>query len=107
MQFLAEDVAAAHKPSTAELKAWFDKNSNKFALPSRYSVRHLYFSPDKRALDRASASLTNSYLRSCRGSFSGYELRQKKIRRKETSRVLGRMYGTGLAGAFHTCNCSR
>ncbi len=48
MQFLAEDVAAAHEPSTAELKAWFDKNSQKFALPSRYSFRHLYFSPDKR-----------------------------------------------------------
>ena len=48
MQFLAEDVAAAHEPSTAELKAWFDKNTKKFALPSRYSFRHLYFSPDKR-----------------------------------------------------------
>jgi hypothetical protein len=48
MQFLAEDVAAAHEPSTAELKAWFDKNKQKFALPSRYSFRHLYFSPDKR-----------------------------------------------------------
>ncbi len=48
MQFLAEDVAAAHEPSTAELKAWFEKNSNRFALPSRYSFRHLYFSPDKR-----------------------------------------------------------
>jgi parvulin-like peptidyl-prolyl isomerase len=48
MQFLAEDVAAAHEPTTAELKAWFEKNSSKFALPSRYSFRHLYFSPDKR-----------------------------------------------------------
>ena len=48
MQFLAEDVAAAHEPTTAELKAWFEKNSNKFALPSRISFRHLYFSPDKR-----------------------------------------------------------
>ena len=48
MQFLAENVAAAHGPSTAELKAWFDKNREKFALPSRYSFRHLYFSPDKR-----------------------------------------------------------
>ncbi len=48
MQFLAEDVAGAHEPSTAELKAWFEKNSSKFALPSRYSFRHLYFSPDKR-----------------------------------------------------------
>ncbi len=48
MQFLAEDVATAHEPSSDELKAWFDKNSSKFALPSRYSFRHLYFSPDKR-----------------------------------------------------------
>ena len=48
MQFLAEDVAAAHVPSMEELKAWFDKNNKKFALPSRYSFRHLYFSPDKR-----------------------------------------------------------
>jgi len=48
MQFLAEDVAAAREPSTEDLKAWFDKNKERFALPSRYSFRHLYFSPDKR-----------------------------------------------------------
>lgn len=48
LQFLAEDVAAAHEPSTDELKAWFEKNKEKFALPSRYSFRHLYFSPDTR-----------------------------------------------------------
>jgi len=48
MQFIAEDVATAHEPSPTELRAWFEKNSDKFALPSRYSFRHLYFSPDKR-----------------------------------------------------------
>jgi peptidyl-prolyl cis-trans isomerase C len=48
MQFLAEDVAAAAQPTTAELKAWFEKNSDKFALPSRVSFRHLYFSTDRR-----------------------------------------------------------
>jgi len=51
MQFLSEDVADAHEPSTAELKTWFEKNGTKFALPSRYSFRHLYFSPDKRGKD--------------------------------------------------------
>ena len=49
VQFLAEDVAAAHEPSIAELKAWFEKNTDKFALPSRYSFRHVYFSTDKRS----------------------------------------------------------
>jgi parvulin-like peptidyl-prolyl isomerase len=48
MQFLAEDVAAAKEPTTDELKAWFGKNSAKFALPSRISFRHVYFSPDRR-----------------------------------------------------------
>ena len=48
MQFLAEDVAAAHEPTTPELKAWYKKNADKFALPSRISFRHLYFSLDHR-----------------------------------------------------------
>jgi len=77
MQFLAEDVAAAHEPSTSELKAWFDKNEDKFALPSRYSFRHLYFSPDKRgkaaqqdaanALTRVSGQPENSALAASTG----------------------------------------
>jgi hypothetical protein len=48
MQFLAEDVATAREPTTAELKSWFDHNSAKFAQPSRFGFRHLYFSPDRR-----------------------------------------------------------
>jgi peptidyl-prolyl cis-trans isomerase C len=48
MQFLAEDVAAAHTPTDAELKAWFDQNANLFEEPTRVSFRHLYFSPDRR-----------------------------------------------------------
>jgi peptidyl-prolyl cis-trans isomerase C len=48
MQFLAEDVASAHEPTIAELKAWFEKNGKQFALPGRITFRHLYFSPDQR-----------------------------------------------------------
>jgi len=48
MQFLAEDVAAAREPSTDELRIWFARNTDKFALPKRVSFRHLYFSPDRR-----------------------------------------------------------
>jgi peptidyl-prolyl cis-trans isomerase C len=50
MQFLAEDVVAAREPTTDELKSWYEKNSAKFALPSRVSFRHLYFSPDRRGV---------------------------------------------------------
>jgi peptidyl-prolyl cis-trans isomerase C len=38
MQFLAEDVAAAYEPTTAELEAWYAKNDDKFALPGSTSV---------------------------------------------------------------------
>ena len=48
MQFIAEDVAAERAPTSAELKAWFEKNTNNFQEPPRVSFRHLYFSPDKR-----------------------------------------------------------
>jgi peptidyl-prolyl cis-trans isomerase C len=48
MQFLAEDVATAREPTSAELKRWFDQHSALFALPPRLSFRHLYFSPDRR-----------------------------------------------------------
>jgi len=48
MQFLAEDVAAAREPTTAELKSWFEKHSAMFTEPPRLSFRHLYFSPDRR-----------------------------------------------------------
>jgi len=61
MQFLAEDVAAAHEPTTAELRKWYEKNSSKFAQSSRASFRHLYFSPDRRgrrAREDAAGSLT-------------------------------------------------
>ena len=53
MQFLAEDVGAAREPDRAELEAWFAKNSDRFAQPSRVSFRHLYFSPDRRGSARA------------------------------------------------------
>ena len=48
MEFLAEDVSAAHEPSAEELKAWFAKNAERFTEPPRVTFRHLYFSPDRR-----------------------------------------------------------
>jgi peptidyl-prolyl cis-trans isomerase C len=48
MQFVAEDVAAARTPTSAELNAWFERNTAKFQDPPRVSFRHLYFAPDKR-----------------------------------------------------------
>jgi hypothetical protein len=48
MEFLFEDVSALREPTREELTAWFEKNSDRFALSARTSFRHLYFSPDRR-----------------------------------------------------------
>ena len=48
MEFLAEDLSDLREPTTEQLRAWFEKNSQRFALPSRTTFRHLYFSPDRR-----------------------------------------------------------
>ncbi len=48
MEFLAEDLTGVRDPKTEELKTWFEKNRERFALPGRVSFRHLYFSSDRR-----------------------------------------------------------
>jgi len=48
MEFLAEDVSKLEEPKPGELKAWYENNKGRFALPPRVSFRHVYFSPDRR-----------------------------------------------------------
>jgi peptidyl-prolyl cis-trans isomerase C len=48
MEFVAEDVSGLREPATEELRGWYAKNGERFALPGRRSFRHLYFSLDKR-----------------------------------------------------------
>ena len=43
VEFLSEDVSTLRDPEVKELKAWFEKNTSRFALPSRVTFRHLYF----------------------------------------------------------------
>jgi peptidyl-prolyl cis-trans isomerase C len=48
MEFLAEDLSALREPNREELKAWFEKNPQRFTITGRASFRHLYFAFDKR-----------------------------------------------------------
>ena len=48
VEFLSEDVSTIRDPGVQELKAWFEQNASRFALPSRATFRHLYFSFDRR-----------------------------------------------------------
>ena len=48
MEFLADDVSALRDPTTDELRAWYARNSDRFAEPGHRSFRHVYFSTDRR-----------------------------------------------------------
>ncbi|WNM57532.1 peptidylprolyl isomerase [Candidatus Nitrospira allomarina] len=48
MEFLIEDLAALRNPTTEELRAWYEKNPERFTPAPRVSFHHLYFSPDRR-----------------------------------------------------------
>ena len=48
MEFLADDVSALRDPTTDESRAWYARNSDRFAEPGRRSFRHVYFSTDRR-----------------------------------------------------------
>jgi len=48
MDFLAADLATLDEPSNAQLKEWYAKRSDRFAVAPHLSFRHLYFSFDKR-----------------------------------------------------------
>ena len=60
MEFLAEDVSGLREPQTNELKEWFEKNSQRFALPSRIWFHHVYFSLDRKG-EKAPEAAARAY----------------------------------------------
>jgi peptidyl-prolyl cis-trans isomerase C len=58
VEFLSEDVAAAHEPTTDELRNWYAKNSQKFSLADRATFRHLFFGFDRRGQNAQTAALS-------------------------------------------------
>jgi peptidyl-prolyl cis-trans isomerase C len=59
VEFLSEDVSTMRDPGVKELRAWFKQNASRFALPSRVTFRHLYFSGDRRG-ERSSIDATRA-----------------------------------------------
>jgi parvulin-like peptidyl-prolyl isomerase len=103
MQFLAEDVAAAHQPTDSELRTWFERNQKLFEEPARASFRHLYFSPDRRhAATRADAEKALAELKSAPQAvkFAGADpFMFQDYYRDKTPEYLGKEFGPAFAQA--------
>lgn len=60
LAFLGADTAEVPAPDDAELRAWFAQHRARYAVPDVYSLRLLYFSPERRGravLEDARAAL--------------------------------------------------
>jgi len=103
MQFLAEDVAAAHQPTDSELKAWFDQNAKQFEEPARLSFRHIYFSPDRRGANAeadAGKALTKVKGEPQDVKFAGADpFMFQDFYRDKTAEYLGKEFGPPFAAA--------
>jgi hypothetical protein len=51
MEFISSDLVEPRIPSETELQAYFDANREKYRLPDRYSLQHVYLDPNKTTSD--------------------------------------------------------
>jgi hypothetical protein len=108
VQFLAEDVAAAHEPSTQELKSWFAGNAEKFALPGRVTFRHVFFGFDKRgpnaqkdaaaALPRLAGQPQNSPLAAATADAFMFEDYYAERTAEQLAKEFGPSFAVGIFG---------
>ena len=103
MQFLAENVAAAHEPSDAELKIWFDQNQKQFVASARTSFRHFDISPDRRganARSDAEKALVELNSQPENARFAGADpFMFQDFYRDKTSEYLSKEFGPAFAAA--------
>ncbi len=48
LELVTEDLVALAEPTEEELQAWLDANTATYTLEPRYTLRQVYFSPDRR-----------------------------------------------------------
>ena len=53
MSFLTAGLAPLPEPDDAELTTWFRANRQRYAIPAKFSLTHIYFNSDKRGADAA------------------------------------------------------
>ena len=55
LTFLTEDLALLDPATEAQLREFFEADSERYRVPARFTFSHIYFSPDRRATARADA----------------------------------------------------
>ncbi len=62
MSFLMEDTVVTDPLSDADIEAHFREHAERYGEPRRYTLRHVYVSPDRRGSDEAAMSAASDIL---------------------------------------------
>ena len=92
LRFLTEDIATGQPPSTADLRAYFDANAERYRQPERYSFSHRYFSTDRRedAHADAAAALIDP-------GIAGDPFMLQRSYAARSAQQIGNLFGTAFA----------
>ena len=107
LELLAEDIASLAAPTEQDLRFYLDENPDVFALEPRLTLRHVYFSRDRRGAavqQDALQLLQRISTDGPEGDFEQfgdplplpYELRD--VRESEVARLFGTVFTDGLQG---------
>ena len=107
LELLAEDVASLAAPTDQDLQSYLQANAEDFAIEPRLTLRHVYFSRDRRGED-AGKDATQLLQRIATDGPAGdfeqfgdplalpFELRD--VRESEVARLFGTLFTDGLKG---------
>lgn len=102
MDFLVSGESKAADPTDAELKAWFEQNSYKFAAPERRSFVHIYLSPEKHGgtIETVAASALNAAQSGTDWKSLGDPFIQKRSYAALPESEVTRLFGPDFASAI-------
>ncbi len=98
MSFLIEDTVVVDDVSEAELTAYFEENADRYGDAQRFTLRHVYVSPDRRGSDEEAARVATDILAQLQAEGGGAEPENTLWRRLGDPFMLRREYGRRTAG---------
>ena len=97
MSFLIEDTVVTDEVSEAELADYFEENADRYGDAQRFTLRHVYVSPDRRGSDEEAARVAEELLERLRTDEPGAEPENTLWRRLGDPFMLRREYGRRTA----------
>ena len=97
MSFLIEDTVVVDQVSEAELAAFFEENAERYGAAQRFTLRHVYVSPDRRGSDEEAARVAADILAQLREEAPGTGPENTLWRRLGDPFMLRREYGRRTA----------